>query len=252
MGPTTLSGIIIFIITIACLSVVVILFKKGLQRTSLPIGLQKNSVLRTVLFIAAWLVLTGVLAYFQVFTAVSFPPRPMFTVLAGLIILFSLSYTRLIRSVLKSTPLHWLIYFQSFRILVELWFWYSHQHNVFPLIMTFEGENWDIIAGTLALPAGILISRFASLGKRIAIVYNITGIIILAKTLFTAAASMPSAIQRYPFDERLLLLGHFPFIYLPAVLVVLALGFHLLSLRQIYLTRGLQQKDQKLNISPSF
>ena len=184
-----------------------------------------------------WMVILGVLSKMGVFAAAGLPPRPMFTVVAGLILLFGLSYTKTFRQLLIATPLHWLIFFQSFRIAVELWFWYSAQNGVFPSIMTFEGENLDIIAGTLAVVAGLLVWRLPAWSRPVAIVYNIIGFIILGKTLFTAAASMPSSFQKYPFDERLLQLGQFPFIYLPGVLVVLALGFHLLSLRQIYWKR---------------
>jgi hypothetical protein len=101
--------------------------------------------------------------------------------------------------------------------------------------MTFEGANLDIISGLLALVAGFLILKKPRQAKMITIVFNIAGILILLNTLRAAALSMPSPIQQYPFDERLLLLGQPYFIYLPGILVVLALGLHILSLRQLVL-----------------
>jgi hypothetical protein len=136
-----------------------------------------------------------------------------------------------------ATPLHWLIFFQAFRVLVELWFWHGYQTGFLPQVMSFEGANHDIYAGLLAIVAGYVVFKFPYGRKPVVIAFNITGIILLANTLRAAALSMPSPVQQYPFDERLLLLGNFPFIYLPAVLVPLAFGFHFLSLRQLWLHR---------------
>jgi hypothetical protein len=185
--------------------------------------------------IVAWMLLLGLLADKQVFAAPGFPPRPMFTVLFGLIVILTLSFTQTGKTLLKATPLHWLVFFQAFRIGVELWFWYSYKTDVFPQIMTFEGANLDIIAGLLAIVAGFLMLKQPQHARIIGTVFNTAGVLILLNTLRAAALSMPSPVQQYPFDERLLLLGQPYFIYLPGILVVLALGLHLLSLRQLAL-----------------
>jgi hypothetical protein len=118
---------------------------------------------------------------------------------------------------------------------VELWFWYAYKIGVMPRIMTFEGSNLDVISGLLALATGFLILRQPRYAKAFTIIFNSLGILILLNTLRIAAMSMPSPIQQYPFDYRLLLLGQPYFIYLPAILVVMALGLHILSLRQVAL-----------------
>lgn len=238
MNSIDFSGVLVAALALATLAVVLAGFRRALQRTALAPSKQKTILAVTGAAVAAWLLLTGLLAARQFFTVPAFPPRPMLTVPFALLVLILLSFSRHLKAVLRATPLHWLVFFQSFRILVELWFWQSYQTGVLPRLMTFEGANLDIISGLLAVAAGWLMLRQPAKAGAIALLFNIAGLLILLNTLVAAARSMPSPVQRYPFDERLLLVGAFPFIYLPAVLVVLALGGHLLSLRQLYLQRS--------------
>lgn len=235
MDSITTAGLAITALAILCMAVFLVGLRKALAFTSIPTNQRKRLLIITSLVITAWMLLLGLLASQQVFAAPSFPPRPMFTVLFGLIGILILSFTQTGKAVLQAAPLHWLVFFQAFRIGVELWFWYAYKTAVFPRIMTFEGANFDIIAGLLAIIAGVLILKLPRHARAIGTVFNIAGILILLNTLRAAALSMPSSVQQYPFDERLLLLGRPYFIYLPGILVVLALGLHILSLRQLAL-----------------
>jgi hypothetical protein len=235
MHPTTTAGVLIAAYAFLCIILFILLLRQALRLAALPAPQQKRILLIASLFIIGWVILLGVLAHLQVFAAPGLPPRPMFTVLFGLLLILSLSYTTSSKTILKATPLHWLVFFQAFRIGVELWFWYAYKTEVLPKLMTFDGANLDIISGLLALIAGFLILKKPRQAKMITIVFNIAGILVLLNTLRAAALSMPSPIQQFPFDERLLLLGQPYFIYLPGVLVVLALGLHILSLRQLVL-----------------
>lgn len=235
MHPVTTAGMLITALAVICVVICLIGLRKALASTTFPGSKQKQILLVTALVITGWMLLLGLLANQQVFAAVGLPPRPMFTVLVGLLVILALSFTPTGKRLLQATPLHWLVFFQSFRIGVELWFWYAYKTGVFPRLMTFEGANLDIISGVLALVAGLLMLKQPRQARVIATVFNIAGILLLLNTLRAAALSMPSAVQQYPFDERLLLLGQPYFIYLPGVLVVLALGLHILSLRQVAL-----------------
>lgn len=235
MNPTTIAGTLIAAYALVCVIVLLVGLRQSLRYTTLSEPAQQKILLITGLAIAAWMIILHLLARKQVFTVVGFPPRPMFTVLLGLLIIFVLSFTPTVKAILQATPLHGLVFFQVFRIGVELWFWYSYQSGVFPKLMTFEGANLDILSGLLALVTGLFILKKPRYARVLITVYNIAGILILLNTLRAAALSMPSPVQQFPFDERLLLLGQPYFIYLPGVLVLLALSLHLLSLRQIAL-----------------
>jgi hypothetical protein len=126
------------------------------------------------------------------------------------------------------------MFIQAFRILVELWFYYSYTQGVLPEIMTFNGENHDIYAGILAIIAGVLVMKKPNVAVPAGLIFNVAGFLLLVNTLRAAVTSFPSPLQQYPFDERLLQLGHFPFIFLPAILVPIALGFHIISIKKIF------------------
>lgn len=235
MHPTTTAGVLIAAYAFLCIILFIFLLRQALRISVFPAPQQKSILLITSLSIIGWMLLLGIMARLQVFASPGLPPRPMFTVLFGLLLILSLSFTTTTKTILKATPLHWLVFFQAFRIGVELWFWYAYKTEAMPKLMTFEGANLDIISGLLALVAGYLILKKPRQAKMISIIFNIAGILILLNTLRAAALSMPSPIQQFPFDERLLLLGQPYFIYLPGILVVLALGLHILSLRQLVL-----------------
>ena len=63
------------------------------------------------------------------------------------------------------------------------------------------------------------------------------GLLLLINILVIAVLSMPTPLRYFMNEPANTLVGEFPFIYLPAVLVVIAMGLHIFSLRQIWLLR---------------
>jgi hypothetical protein len=103
--------------------------------------------------------------------------------------------------------------------------------------MTFEGNNFDILSGLLALPAGWMIDRNPSLARGIGITYNVVGILLLINILTIAVLSMPTSLRYFENEPTNVIVGEFPFIYIPAVFVVLAIFMHVFSLRQLFLLK---------------
>jgi hypothetical protein len=235
MNPLLVSGAIISLIAIASLGFAVYGSFKIIDQ-HLDEHWQKLKT-RIILIITGWISLTGALAWSGSLATLNLPPRPMLIMLTALTGIIIFSYSRGGRKILKYTPFHWLIFFQVFRIAVEFWFWQGYRSGVLPQIMSFEGNNHDIYAGLLAIVAGFMVMKLPATRKPVLVMYNLTGFLLLANTLRTAALSFPSGIQKYPFDEGFLLLGQLPFVYLPAILVPLALGIHILSLRQLFIKR---------------
>ena len=230
MDPQFASAIILSLILLAT----TFMFMRGLRKLvweNFPA--EKLIFSKSLGVLVAWIILTGILARLEVFVSNELPPRPMLAMLTALVSLLIFAFSATGKKIIRITPVHWLIFFQSFRILVELWFWYGYRQDVFPQLMSFEGANHDIYAGLLAIVAGTILIRFPSYARATGIAYNLAGILLLANTLKAAVTSFPSPIQQYAFDERLGLLAQFPFIYLPAVLVPLALGIHIISISQL-------------------
>jgi uncharacterized membrane protein len=103
--------------------------------------------------------------------------------------------------------------------------------------MSWEGYNFDVLSGLLALPAAWLIQRYPEQRRTIALVYNVTGLVLLINILVISVLSMPLPIRYFHNEPANTIVAAFPFFYLPSVLVVLAATLHIWSLRQLALER---------------
>jgi len=192
------------------------------------------------LLIAAclWFALTGIAAhqgFFSDFAAR--PPRLLLALgLPAIALLLACFVSRSLTLALSSTPIAWLIYLQTFRIVVELILWRGYKLGMFPVQMTFEGRNYDILLGLSAPLMGWLWNRTHK--RYVAIVWNFIGLILLLNIVLVAVLSMPTSFRVFTEGPANILLTQFPFIYLPAVLVPLAYTAHVLSLRQLFRRRS--------------
>lgn len=136
------------------------------------------------------------------------------------------------REILGQIPQATLIGLQSFRIVVEFLLWGLFLIQQLPLQMTFEGRNWDVLSGLLAIPVAYLVAR-----KRISnlsvVFYNLAGLALLANIVSIAILSMPTPFRAFMNDPANTIVTVFPFSLLPAFLVPLAYGLHFLSLRKL-------------------
>jgi hypothetical protein len=183
-------------------------------------------------------ILTGVLAsrgFFAHFSTL--PPRPVLLILLPLPVLLAIAFSNRFRTLALAIPGHWLIFFQSFRILVELILWQAFLKGALPVQMSFEGRNWDILSGLLALATGWIVMNRRQGYRTIAVVYNIIGVGLLLNVLVVAVLSMPTPLRYFMNEPSVEKVAQFPMIYLPSVLVVLAYSFHIFSLRQLWLKR---------------
>ena len=113
-------------------------------------------------------------------------------------------------------------------VLLELFF-----YNAIPKIMTFEGWNFDILAGISAL----FVYYFGFIQKRISyrmmLVWNIVALGLLVTIVLIAALSMPSPIQSFGFTQPNIAIFFFPYVWLPSFVVPVVLFSHIVSIRQI-------------------
>lgn len=135
-------------------------------------------------------------------------------------------------------PLEWPVFFQVFRVAVELLLFLAFTEGILPEQMTFTGLNYDLLAGLLALPVGYYCFIKKKWPRSVAVVYNVLGLLLLLNVLIVAILSFPLPIRYFMNEPSTALVGSFPLIYLPSVLVVLALGMHIISLRALWLQRS--------------
>lgn len=231
-----MQGVGWFLLTATCFLLILRGLNAALKRTGWPRKRQQKIFVSVVVLISVWAALLLVPSYKGFFADFSnVPPRPALAIIIPLPLLLMIALSGKATQLLKSIPLHWLVYMQSFRIIVELFLLSAFISGRLPIQMTFEGGNFDILTGLLALPVGYLLATRKSYAPKLAIVFNVIGLLLLINILVIAVLSMPTSIRYFMNEPANTLVAEFPFILLPGMLVPLAYGLHIFSLRQLIL-----------------
>lgn len=178
-----------------------------------------------------WLALTGIAGWFGLVGDFHRVPPPMLGLLLASVVLaavaaWSASGTRL----LAKAGIVWLIGMQAFRILVEMFLDWGHRVDLVPIQMTFEGRNWDIVSGLSAAGVAWLASRKQA-PRWLILAWNCVGVALLLNIVAIAILSVPTPLRRFHNEPANTFIAYFPYIWLPAFLVQLALFGHLLVFR---------------------
>jgi hypothetical protein len=193
---------------------------------------------RFTLVLLAWLGLTGILAMNGFYLdSQSMPPKIMLVVLPALILSIVLSRTKTATRLLAAIEPDFIVGAQSFRLGVEIIFYFLLINHGMPEMMTFEGRNMDISVGITALPMAIMHKR-GKISDRTLRIWNYVGLAILLNVMIHGMLSAPTPFQQIVTTPVNNFMMHFPFIWLIAFLVPTALTGHLLSLRQLSLRRA--------------
>lgn len=188
---------------------------------------------RVLAVVLAWLVAQSALSLSGFYTvATSMPPRLAFALGPPMLLLLSRLATARGRAFLASLRLDILTLLHVVRLPVELGLYGLFRHGAVPRIMTFEGGNWDILMG-LSAPLVYWLVRRQRLGRWALVAWNVLGLGLLGNIVVVAVLSSPSPVQRLAFEQPNVALLHFPFGWLPAVLVPLVLLAHVAALRQL-------------------
>ena len=181
--------------------------------------------------ILGWLLLTtflGVKGFFQEFEAM--PPPIMLTFLVPVVTMVILLRSKAVGALLDETPPQWLIYPQAFRIAVEIVLWRLAVAHIAPEQMSFEGLNFDIVAGITAPIAAYIAFGGGRNNKRLALAWNFFGLALLLTILTIAILSFP---QIGVFEQPNVFVTAWPLVWLPAFVAPWALVMHALSIRQL-------------------
>lgn len=119
------------------------------------------------------------------------------------------------------------------RIPVELVLYSLFIYKQVPELMTFEGRNFDILAG-LSAP---FIYYFGFIKKKInqkvILLWNIACLGLLFNIVVNAVLSTPVPFQQFAFDQPNAAILYFPFVWLPGCIVPLVLFSHLVVIKRI-------------------
>jgi hypothetical protein len=216
----------LFIITISGLV-------KSLQKAHHP---NYTSVLyQVVLGILAWLAALTILSMRGFFENLeAFPPRIMLALGGAVVVIVILAISKKFGKILREFPPAWLIWPQVFRVAVEIVLWMVYENGNGPKQMTFEGLNFDILAGITAPLAAWLAFGGGRKNYTLALVWNFAGLALLINILTVAVLSIPAIGV---FESPNVFVAYFPFVLLPGFVAPYALMLHVISIRQLIMLR---------------
>lgn len=191
-----------------------------------------------LILILVWMVIQFVLVQTGFYdNPDAFPPRLMFQLVPTLVFILIQFFTVRGRNFIDQLNIKQLTLLHTVRIPVEIVLYYLFVAKVIPEIMTFEGRNFDIIAG-LTAP---VIYYFGFIKSKISnttmVIWNLFSLFLLINILSIAILSVKSPFQQFGLNETNIALGHFPFNWLPSVVVPIVLFSHLATLRQLIMGR---------------
>ena len=243
------------LLTLVCLILILTGLRAVLKKTNWERNTQNKIFFATTFILITWIGWLTILSYKGFFTDFSkLPPRPALAMLLPLPVIFVIAFSKKGTQLLQTIPSHWLVFMQSFRVIVELLLLFAFMAGKLPVQMTFEGRNFDVLTGLFALPVGYLLARKRPYASRLAIAFNIIGIVLLLNILVIAVLSMPTSIRYFVNEPSNTLVAEFPVILLPGVLVPLAYAMHIFSFRQLLtkqskLSVGLSNRSASLSHS---
>lgn len=185
--------------------------------------------------LAFWLILQAMLGIGGFYLKTDgMPPRLiLFGVIPALILI--ICYFLFAReNFIERLPLRILTFIHIIRIPVEIVLLWLFQQKLIPQIMTFEGRNFDILAGISAPLIAWLAFRNKKVNRTLLIVWNFLVLGLLFNIVITAVLSFPFGFQQFGFDQPNRAVLYFPFNLLPTVVVPLVLFSHLISLWKLF------------------
>ena len=232
MVQPSLASTVAFVAIVLALCVLLVLgVQRGSQLAGEPAARTRALTVRTALALSAWLALTAGVSASGVLEAQVLPPPVMVfmfvCMLVSVIAAFSPLGTRLLH-----VPIAALVGFQAFRFPLELVLHAWAQTGTLPPQMTYEGHNFDIVTGLLAMPVAWLARRRPP-ARGAVLAFNLLGLALLINVARVAALSVPSPLRMYLNDPPVLLAFHAPYSWIVPICVGGALFGHLLVFRRL-------------------
>ena len=193
-----------------------------------------NNSNKTLLILLSWLVIQTIIGLSGFYTVTdTIPPRFVLLLLPPLLIIAGLFTTSKGKQYIDSLDIRTLTILHSIRIPVEIVLFFLFVNKAVPKLMTFEGRNFDIIAG-LTAPVifywGFMKKRISN---KVILLWNFICLGLLINIVVTGVLSAPSPFQRFSFAQPNIAILYFPINWLPGCIVPLVLLSHLAAIRQL-------------------
>ncbi|MGL1889155.1 MAG: hypothetical protein OCD76_21760 [Reichenbachiella sp.] len=182
-----------------------------------------------------WLGIVAVLALNDFFVDYeSMPPKFLLAILPPNLLTIVLLFTEKGRAFMASIPLATMTYLHMIRVPIEIVLWWLALNKVLPLLLTFEGANYDILSGITAPFIAIFMTSFKRKNTVIPIIWNFLALGLLINIVVYAVLSTPLPFQQFAFYQPNIAVFYFPIIWLPSFVVPAVFFAHVTSLYQLF------------------
>ncbi len=219
---------------LALVATVVAALLVGVWWSGRDLASNRRTMLVTVVSLAAWLGGTAALALSGALDALEVvPPPALFVLVTTVVLTVALAMSPLGRRLALGVPLPALVGVQVFRVPLEVLLHRLHLEGVLPVEVTYQGWNYDIATGALALVLAVALWR-GPVPRWVVSGWNGLGLILVTVVVATAVLALPTPfqqIQSNPSAEAIV--TTVPLIWLPTVLVAGAIIGHVLVARRL-------------------
>ncbi len=229
-----LQGIPVYVTGLFLATTIATLLFVGLAVKKAAAANNMVSVRFTGILLLAWLILQGFLSLIGFYDDnMSLPPKMITAVLPALLFILYLFTSQKGKRFIDSLPLSTLTWLQSVRVPVEIVLYWLMLEKTIPQLMTFEGRNFDILAGITAPLTGYLYFVKQTLPPKVLLVWNIACLLLVLNIVIHAVLAVETPIQQFAFEQPNRAVLKFPFIWLPSFIVPVVIFSHIVSIRQL-------------------
>lgn len=188
----------------------------------------------TLIILIIWLILQAAISLTGFYKITNnIPPRFILSTLPPAIFIVILFLTAKGRKYIDQLDIRILTVLHTVRIAVEIVLLWLFFNKAVPQIMTFEGRNFDILAG-LSAPFIFYFGFYKKqISRGVMLFWNFLCIGLLINIVSIAILSAPFPFQRFAFNQPNIAILYFPYVWLPCCIVPLVLFSHLATIRQL-------------------
>lgn len=191
-----------------------------------------------VALVTSWVTVSAILSYYGMLVPDASQTFPLFgALILGSAIVGNVLWTRsrTATNVLLNVPLHWLATIQIYRIVGVVFLLLAADGHLSNYFATTTGWG-DILVGVTAPMVGYLLWKDAQRYRAMATAWCIVGIGDLLLVLYKALRTAPGPMQADGIDIETVIIGYFPFPFIPLLIVPISLILHVQMLRKMYRT----------------
>lgn len=183
--------------------------------------------------IGTWMVIQAILGFSGLYLdGYAEPPRFPLLILPPLLATIALIASPKGKEFMRQADIAQLTLIHTIRIPVEIILYILFVLKLIPIDMTFEGRNFDILAGLTAPIMYVLYTR-KKISSAVLTIWNFVALGLLINIIITAIFSAATPLQRFGFDQPNVAITYFPYVWLPSVVVPLVLLSHIISIRSL-------------------